>query len=102
MLPALISGQLEIADAAVAASKADRALPIREARTHPALRIERRTVDGKVEARDRNMPGRRNLAARHLGDVFWHHADLVGCERQCLAVGCDQLARRVVAAIGLS
>src|SRR3954468_11513212 len=82
--PSLVSRQLKIADAEVAAGEADRAFPIGEARAHPALRFERRAIDREIKTVDRDMPRGRNFSACDIGDALRRHGDLGVAKRRLL------------------
>ena len=67
---------LEIADAAVAAAKADRAFPIRKTRSHPTPGIQWDGFDLYSARRNGDAPLRWHLAVCNLGLCRRIHADI--------------------------
>src|SRR5438105_2005998 len=61
-----IAGHLQISYAAVAALKTDRPLPIGEARSHPALCVQRSRLDRQRKAWNRDAPRDRDFASFDL------------------------------------
>src|ERR1700676_959867 len=62
-----IARHLQITNASVAAPKTDRAFPIGEARSHPAVGIQLRGFDPKTVGRNDDAPSGRHLAAFDVG-----------------------------------
>src|ERR1700720_3312962 len=81
-----IAGHFKISYPAMSARKTDRPFPIGKAGAHPALRIQRDTVDRQLNAWNRDAPCGRELASLDLGQGLRRHADLGGSDLLGLAV----------------
>src|SRR2546430_17741688 len=75
-----IPGHLQISYPIVAAPKADRPFPVGKARSHPALRIQRDSLDRKRAPGNCDVPSGWNLASFKLGKRRRRHFDVGGRE----------------------
>src|SRR5260370_26788238 len=104
MTPAMTSipGHFQISQPAVAALEADRPLPIAKARSHPALCIQRDSLDRKREAGNCDVPSGLNLASFHLGQTCRRNAVLARRAFDGSAARPDPVAQKTVVAIFLT
>src|SRR5205807_6954149 len=100
--PASVAGHFKVPHPAVAAPKTDRPFPVAKARCHPALRIQRDSLDRKRQPRNCDAPRDRNPAAFDLGKRRRRHLDISGCELFGFAGWQDPVAGTVVVAVGLA
>src|SRR5258707_15497425 len=104
MTPAMTSipGHFQISQPAVAALEADRPLPLAKARSHPALCIQRDSLDRKREAGDCDVPRDRNLTSFDLGQSCRRHAVIGRRDFGGTAAWLDPVAEKIVVAILLT